>query len=884
MRRFSSFQPPATLATSKVERGVPAEPRPPVGRALAHVIPRPATAARQVVFSFVMSLYRLSPYAAALAFCLAVFTATALAQSIRWEPASGTLAAGQTSELQLIFEGCASKGDPVIPVVDGLTLQRIGQSSQTSIINGTVNRSETLTYTARPTQKTDVAIPEFSVTTDKGKLAVPAATFSVGEASIGGVSLESIATSRFGTPASVWAGEVFPLDYTLNIRRRNAHSLGGELEWKPAPLSVEDWSKAEKRDTLVAGENYVALTQKTRATLRTPGTATINSANQLVNIVKGVDMWGRPNLDQFTITSNHPAIEVRPLPASAPASFNGAVGIFTLKSNVVPATASVGEPITWTLTLAGTGNWPDLAGLPARSVSKDFRTIQPQAKRTPKDGTLFDATLIEDVVLIPTKPGTYSLGPTTWSYFDPVKGEYKTVNTAAVTVTVTHAPETVPTATANLSSTTATASKSESGNRNALPAAIPRDALPDDGDASTPLTPSTYLFARLAPLAALIAFWFWLALRRARRTDPLVPRREARQRLAATLAALRSPQTPAATAELLLSWQKDTALLWQIAQAVPATTSFPVTETAWIALWAEAERALYRDATPLPTDWVDRAETALTAKPVRAFSSLQLFRLRNLLPFAALLALGLLAPASTLLAADGRNAYERGDFPAAEQTWRKALATAPANPATHHNLSLSLAQQNRWSEAAAHAAAAFTQEPRNPAIRWNLAFTLERAGYAPSVFSGFVNSHPPHLLARQLSSPEWQVAAILALTLSALGGALLLLRAYGQRGQAMKVTAAILLILAALLGGAATVSLRVYSPLNDARAAIVWRTTTLRSIPTEADSTQKTTPLAAGTVAVIDRVFISGDRWVHLSFSNGQTGWTRPEDLVKLWQ
>jgi len=75
----------------------------------------------------------------------------------------------------------------------------------------------------------------------------------------------------------------------------------------------------------------------------------------------------------------------------------------------------------------------------------------------------------------------------------------------------------------------------------------------------------------------------------------------------------------------------------------------------------------------------------------------------------------------------------------------------------------------------------------------------------------------------------------------------------------------------------------VYSPINDARAAIVWRATTLRSIPTEADTTQKTTSLSAGTVAVIDRTFLS-DRWARLSFSNGQTGWVRQEDLVRLWQ
>jgi len=823
----------------------------------------------------------------ALVLSLPALAAALHAQSVHWEPPAGTLAYGQTSELQLIFDNCAPKGDPVLPTVEGLQLQRAGQASQTFINNGTVTRTETLTYAVRPTQRTNIAIPEFTVETSKGRLTVGAANYSVGDATIGqsNVTLESVASSRITTPNDVWAGEVFPIGYTLNVGRRYFYSVGSNFpEWNPAPLTSEEWSKPDVAETTISGDNRVVIAYKSRALLKSPGKATLNAATQLVNITTGTSGLGffpRQNLEQYSITSNRPAINVRPLPAGAPASFNGAVGAFTLKSNVVPATASVGEPITWTLTLAGTGNWPDLSGLPARSVSKDFRTVQPQAKRTPKEGMLFEATLVEDVVLIPSKPGNYTLGPTTWSYFDPAKGEYQTITTAPAVVTISPAAEINQPA----STPTATTASTDSGKPKppAVPGAIPRDPLPDEGEVATPLPRRTFIVALTIPVAVFILFWFWLALRRARKTDPLRTRREARNRISATLADLRTAKDPAQIAALLLAWQKDTAILWQIPLAVPAPANFPANETKWIALWADADRTLYRDATPLPADWPSRAEAALLDQPIRSFSAFQLFRLGNLFPFAAVLALGLLIPAANLLAADGRNAYDRGDFPAAEQAWRKTLAETPANPAAHHNLALALAQQNRWAEAGAHAAAAFAQEPGNTAIRWNLAFTLERAGFAPSVFAGFASAHPPHILARQLSTPCWQWATILAVTLAAVAGGLLLIRAYGNRAQWIKISAVTLFVFAALLAGAATFSLRVYSPINDARAAIVWRATTLRSIPTEADTTQKTTSLSAGTVAVIDRTFLS-DRWARLSFSNGQTGWVRQEDLVRLWQ
>ena len=823
----------------------------------------------------------------ALALSLLSLAATAHAQSVRWDPPAGTLAFGQTSELQLVFENCSPKGDPVIPAIDGLLIQRGGQASQTFINNGTVTRTNTLTYAVRPTQRNPVTLPEISVDTDKGRLTLAAANYSVGEATIGqsNVSLESVANSRFTIPKDVWAGEVFPLSYTLNVGRRYFYQLGSNPEWNPTPLTADEWPKPEVAETTIANDQRVLITYKGRALLKSPGSTTLNAAVQLINITTGSTGFGffpRQNFEQYSITSTRPVINVRLLPNNAPASFNGAVGQFTLKANVVPATASVGEPVTWTLTLTGTGNWPDLAGLPARSVSKDFRTVQPQAKRTPKEGTLFEATLIEDVVLIPTKPGTYNLGPTTWTYFDPAKGEYQTITTPAVAVTISPATDASPQPT---TTPTATTALTDAGKPRppALPAAIPRDPLPDDGEVATPLTARAFIAALIAPTVALLFFWFWLAFRRARETDPLLPRRQARARLSATLTALRITKDQPQIAALLLAWQKDTAILWQIPQAVPGPNNFPTSETSWTALWADAERALYRDATPLPADWITRAETALNTQPVRPFSAFQLFRLGNLLPFAALVLFALALPTSTLLAADGRKAYDSGDFATAEQTWRKTLAEMPTNPTAHHNLALALAQQNRWGEAAAHAAAAFAQQPGNPAIRWNFAFTLERAGYASSVFSGFASAHPPHIVARQLSAPQWQYAAIFAVTLASFGGALLLLRAYGHRTRWMKPTAISAFTVAIILGGAAGFSLRVYSPLNDARAVIVWRTATLRSIPTEADTTQKTTSLSAGTVAIVDRTFLS-DRWARLSFPNGQTGWVRQDDLVRIWQ
>jgi hypothetical protein len=90
-----------------------------------------------------------------------------------------------------------------------------------------------------------------------------------------------------------------------------------------------------------------------------------------------------------------------------------------------------------------------------------------------------------------------------------------------------------------------------------------------------------------------------------------------------------------------------------------------------------------------------------------------------------------------------------------------------------------------------------------------------------------------------------------------------------------------LLPLALLLAVAAALGWQSYGPAADASAVVAWRAGTLRSIPTEADTTQKTTSLAAGSVALVTKSFLG---WQQLTFENGQTGWVRKDELVPLWK
>lgn len=831
-------------------------------------------------------------------------TAAALAQSVHWDPPGGQLGFNQVSELSLTFENCEPDNDSLsLPQVDGLVFGRPSTSSQTEMVNFSVTRRFSYVYPVRPTKRATLTIPAFSIKTDKGTLQVAAASYSVGDATVGstGLALDDISSARITIPKStVWAGEVFPATYTLSVVKRYFHSLASAVDWQPTPFVIEEWSKPEPSETIQRGERRVVATQATRVYAKQPGSFTLKPASQLINMqvgTTGFGLFSTPAVEQRVLSTEPLEVAVRPLPAG-PADFTGAVGQFTLVSKIVPTAPAVGEPVTWTLELSGTGNWPDIAGLPQREVSSDFQVVQPKSKRTMKDNSLFEGTLSEDVVLVPAKSGRYTLGPVKFTYFDPASGTYKTITTEPVTVNVgpgAAAPVQPAAPTGPVQFSLNLPSSGQPSAAPVVPAAVPpvppdnlpRDPLGEQGHSRAPFNTGGLWIAVTFPATLLVLLtWGGLAAARSRANDPQRSRREARAALVRVLAELRDAAPSRVNAQLKL-WQDHSAALWEIPHAAPGTplvhgrvTTFSKDAApAWAALWTEADRALHSRDGALPKDWLSRAESALQAVKVPGWPPFSLFAPRNLLPF--LFALAVLLLPATLRADGAGEAYKRGDFAVAEAAWRTTIANSPADWTARHNLGLALAQQDRWTEAAAHWTSGFVLNPRNETTRWDLALGLQRSGMAPAELVELSRGEGRYGLARAASPAEWQLLLVAASLLIAGALAVLLLKGYGKIGAWARPAALVTILGAILLAAAATFSLRTYGPLAEPEAVIVWKPSLLRSIPTEADTAQKTSPLSPGSIAVADKTFLG---WTRLNFSGGQTGWVRNEDVIRLYR
>ncbi len=250
---------------------------------------------------------------------------------------------------------------------------------------------------------------------------------------INGTPLSEVAQSRIEVPADAhWVGELFPLTHRVSINHNYYSSVTPDFDWSPDDLIFEEWS-APNHTTV---ENLDVVAQTTRGYAKTAGSVRLPNTKQAVTLITSTSSDRTQLTDRFTITTSAPLLRVRELPEPAPSAFASAVGDFVLESRITSSEVAVGDSVTWTLELRGTGNWPEITRVPSRVVSKDFQAVAPILKRSFKAGSLFEGGLTEDIMLVPTKAGSYQLGPVRFVYFDPKEGKYQLVTTETYTLNV----------------------------------------------------------------------------------------------------------------------------------------------------------------------------------------------------------------------------------------------------------------------------------------------------------------------------------------------------------------------------------------------------------------------------------------------------------------
>lgn len=138
-----------------------------------------------------------------------------------------------------------------------------------------------------------------------------------------------------------------------------------------------------------------------------------------------------------SLQSNPLTIQVKPLPeVNKPADFSGAVGSFAFRSEIDQTTVKANEPLTLKYTISGSGNIQLIEQMNV-TFPPDFETYDPKVVSDYKT-TASGVTGMQsfEYLVIPRKPGKFTLKPVTFSYFDLAKKQYVTLSSPEYEINV----------------------------------------------------------------------------------------------------------------------------------------------------------------------------------------------------------------------------------------------------------------------------------------------------------------------------------------------------------------------------------------------------------------------------------------------------------------
>jgi len=244
---------------------------------------------------------------------------------------------------------------------------------------------------------------------------------------------QEVALVAEAEPASPVPGEPVRLTFTLyrQVEARRPRLEEPDLTgfWQE---DLEEPRELRWQQRSVAGRRYSAarLAEYLLYPL-SPGTVTVPPVPVHVEVPVVRDTRrGRARFwERRTHRSNPVTLEVRPFPPGAPRGFSEAVGRFELAAALDRTEVRVGEPVTLTLTLSGTGNFRHFSLRPP-SLPDGLRAHPPQGEDKLKVGPdgLQGKKRLEQI-LVPERAGRFELPAAGFAYYDPDAGDYAVAGT-----------------------------------------------------------------------------------------------------------------------------------------------------------------------------------------------------------------------------------------------------------------------------------------------------------------------------------------------------------------------------------------------------------------------------------------------------------------------
>ena len=344
-----------------------------------------------------------------------------------------------------------SKSTPIfnLPEVQGISYGDVSQSTsnQIRIINGKRSESLTVTYQIpiRVSQTGVYNFPQWTVQLDGRNYNITPQRLTVSQ---------SPYFLQIANKEPIYVGQTAILELELFVKEDKVDSIRSVgtpgMESDAFLLGLVN-NEASQHTRAYRGENYLVVSWEHSITALKSGEQDLEYSVPIA-VYSGRrnsafddpffrnSLLDRFNTEQRTIYSGPLKLEVKPLPAPQPESFTGAVGQFTVSTRLNATERTVGEPFSLFAEIAGKGNFERIEA-PEIPSSPAFRTYPPKAEVETVDTYGMEGLKRFEILLDPLSEEATEIPGIAFSYFDPQKEEYVTIETEPLPIKINPAPE-----------------------------------------------------------------------------------------------------------------------------------------------------------------------------------------------------------------------------------------------------------------------------------------------------------------------------------------------------------------------------------------------------------------------------------------------------------
>jgi hypothetical protein len=381
---------------------------------------------------------------------------------------------GESAQLTITNLGDGTNPS-TMPVVSGLKFEIVARTHEIQIINGTTLPSSSVVMRVTPQIAGIFTIPAVTPKSQPLVLQVNAAPsgayvphpdtraallpppiFSGGSLPKGvHLTDDGSAYVRLSIPKrEIYVGESVPVEIEVGMRSGFVSSLNGMPKLTEDNFTLNNLShQPERSEKLINGESFVLFTWRSILSVVKPGTFSLSAEAPLTVKIRTRskrdalldDRFGDPffqNLFGTTIPKDIDArsppqeLKVMELPAEGrPADFHGAIGTFNIASDISPAKADVGDPMTLRLRITGSGSFDRVDSAMLDRVDQ-WKTYPPKSSFNTSDPIGFAGMKTFEQPVIASKPGPQTLPALSFSYFDPNTRRYETAHSVPLNVTI----------------------------------------------------------------------------------------------------------------------------------------------------------------------------------------------------------------------------------------------------------------------------------------------------------------------------------------------------------------------------------------------------------------------------------------------------------------